>query len=502
MKKTKTSSYVLTLKLNTDASDDAFLNKRFFLSCKIYNRLVSHVRKQLSKMLSDYRYRQLLDQWHKTRNSHDAEKKHQHSVIGKQLGRIRLEYGLSEYQLHEYVKTQQHIYASYLGSQSCQRIASVVSRSVEAYLYKNGKRIHFRKSADYHILYGAKTNATYMVFNERLKVVRIGKKYEIPVKIDYNDLYVCYALQGKIKYCQIVRRVFANGYHYYLQLVMEGIPPKKHIISDGRVGIDIGTSSVAASSEHEVKLDVLGRNLPDYSVKIRRLQRAMDRSKRMMNPNKYNEDGTIKRSNHDKWVLSKSYKKLRNQKYMLERKQATALKQSHEILANDIIAMGNDIYIETMNFKALQKRKKETTRSKTGKFHRKGRFGRSIKSHAPSMLISIINRKLSYQGLEIHNVNTQTFRASQYNHITDEYIKKKLGNRSTLIGNIKIQRDLYSAFLLMNSTSDLLQTDRNRCMETFDQFVTLHNRYMEYLTEQYINGIRFPTCMGIVDFVA
>lgn len=74
MKKTKTSSYVLTLKLNTDASDDAFLNKRFFLSCKIYNRLVSHVRKQLSKMLSDYRYRQLLDQWHKTRNSHDAEK--------------------------------------------------------------------------------------------------------------------------------------------------------------------------------------------------------------------------------------------------------------------------------------------------------------------------------------------------------------------------------------------------------------------------------------------
>ena len=502
MARAKSPSYVLTLKLNTDASDEAFLNKRFFLSCKIHNRLVSHVRKQLSKMLSDYRYRQLLEQWHKTGNSYNAKTKHRHSVIGKQLSQIRLEYGLSEYQLHEYVKLQQHRYTSCLGSQSCQRIASSVWRSVEACLYKNGKYIRFHKNIDYHILYGAKTNATYMVFHEQSKTVRIGKNYEIPVEIDYNDLYVCHALQDKIKYCQIIRKVFSNGYHYYLQLVMEGIPPRKHVVSDGRVGIDIGTSTVAVSSEHEVKLDVLERNMPDYSAKIRRLQRAMDRSKRMMNPNKYNEDGTVKRGSHDKWVFSKSYKKLRNRKHMLERKQAAALKQSHEIMANDIIAMGNDIYVETMNFKALQKRKKETTRSKTGKYYRKGRFGRSIKSHAPAMLISIINRKLSYQGLEVHKVNTKTFRASQYNHVTDEYVKKKLGNRSTLIGKIKIQRDLYSAFLLMNSTSDLLQTDRNRCMETFNRFVTLHNRYMENLVTQYRNGLKFPACMGIADFAA
>ena len=288
MKKTKTSSYVLTLKLNTDASDEAFLNKRFFLSCKIHNRLVSHVRKQLSKMLSDYRYRELLKQWHETRNGHNADTKHQHAAIGKQLSQIRLEYGLSEYQLHEYIKIQQHIYASYLGSQSCQRIASAVWRSVEAYLYRNGKYIRFHKSTDHHILYGSKTNTTYMVFNEQLKTVRIGRNYEIPVDIDYNDLYVCHALQDKIKYCQIIRKIFSNGYHYYLQLIMEGIPPRKHAVSDGRVGIDIGTSTVAVSSEHEVKLDALGQDVPDYSAKIHRLQRAMDRSKRMTNHDKYN----------------------------------------------------------------------------------------------------------------------------------------------------------------------------------------------------------------------
>ena len=50
MSKSTTSSYVLTLKLNTDASDKAFLNKRFFLSCIVYNRLVSHVKVQLAKL--------------------------------------------------------------------------------------------------------------------------------------------------------------------------------------------------------------------------------------------------------------------------------------------------------------------------------------------------------------------------------------------------------------------------------------------------------------------
>ena len=497
-----TSSYVLTLKLNTDASDEAFLNRRFFLSCRVYNVLVSHVRKQLRNMQSDNEYRQLLNQWHETKNGKTAELKHRHAVTGKQLSQIRLAYGLSEYQLHDYMKIQQHRYASCLGSQSCQRIASAVWKSVEAYLFKNGKRISFHKNRDYHILYGAKTNASYMVFDVQSETIRIGKDYRIPVKIDYRDLYVCYALQDRIKYCQIIRKLFANGYHYYIQLVMEGIPPKKHVISDGRVGIDIGSSSVAVSAGHEVKLSALGQYVPDYSAKIRRLQRAMDRSKRRMNPDKYNEDGTVKRGNHGKWVFSKSYKKLHNQKNSLERKQAAALKQSHEIMANDILAMGNEVYVEDMNFRALQKRKKETTRSKTGKFHCKKRFGRSINSHAPAMLISIIDRKLSCQGFCIHKVNTQSFRASQYNHVTDEYVKKKLGNRSCLVNGRRIQRDLYSAFLLMNSSTDLSRTDRNRCMETFENFAVLHDRYMESLVRQYRTGTRFPSCMGIMDFVA
>lgn len=501
MKKSNSSSYVLTLKLNTDASDEAFLHKRFYLSCKIHNRLVCHARKQLARMASDYRYRELMKLWHDTKNCKTADEKRRHSDISMRLKEIRLEYGLSEYQLHDYVKLQQHRHRHYLGSQSCQRIASAVWKSVEQYLFGKGKHVHYQKFADCGILYGAKTNATYMVYDKQNNSVRIGK-YIIPASIDRDDLYACCALQDKIRYCQIVRKPFPNGYHYYVQLVMEGIPPMKHAVSDGRIGIDIGTSTIAVSAKKDVLFDRLGKDVPDYASEIKRIQRAMERSKRSTNPDRFNPDGTVKKGVRGRWVFSGSYKKLCMKKKSLERKQAAALRQSHETLANDIVAMGNEIYVEDMNFKTLQKRKAETTKSKNGRFHKKSRFGGSLKLHAPAMLLSIINRKLSYQGYKLHKVSTKTFRASQYNHVTDAYVKKKLHTRSDEIGGHRIQRDLYSAFLLMNSKPDLSGTDRNRCFETFNDFIRNHDRCMDTLVKQYRNGQHFPSCMGIRYFAA
>jgi len=41
-------------------------------------------------------------------------------------------------------------------------------------------------------------------------------------------------------------------------------------------------------------------------------------------------------------------------------------------------------------------------------------------------------------------------KTSQYNHIEDKYIKKDLSERWNDFGEFKIQRDLYSSFLIMN----------------------------------------------------
>jgi phosphoribosylformylglycinamidine (FGAM) synthase PurS component len=119
----------------------------------------------------------------------------------------------------------------------------------------------------------------------------------------------------------------------------------------------------------------------------------MDRSRRINNPYNYNENGTIKKQGNKKvkWVKSKKYISLQNQLKELSRKQADVRKYQHECLANEIISLGNKIYVEKMNYKGLQQRAKETTiNEKTGRINKKKRFGKSLANKAPAMLLEII----------------------------------------------------------------------------------------------------------------
>ncbi|MEA1975261.1 MAG: hypothetical protein U9N10_06830 [Bacillota bacterium] len=130
-----------------------------------------------------------------------------------------------------------------------------------------------------------------------------------------------------------------------------------------------------------------------------------------------------------------------------------------------------------MNFKGLQRRSKKTTiNKKTGKINKKKRFGKSLANKALAKLIEIINRKLTYQEKEMHKINTWTVKASQYNHIDDTYKKKKLNERWNILNDKKIQRDLYSAFLIMNVTEDLKLIDRDLCNKHYEKFLENHNK--------------------------
>ena len=109
------------------------------------------------------------------------------------------------------------------------------------------------------------------------------------------------------------------------------------------------------------------------------------------------------------------------------------------------------------------------------------------------MLITIIKQKLESNGGTLFKVDTKEFKASQYNHITNTYEKKKLYERENIINNIWIQRDLYSAFLLMNSKDNLKSTDREKCIKNFDNFVKLHN---ECIANIKLNNIKHPKSFG------
>lgn len=258
----------------------------------------------------------------------------------------------------------------------------------------------------------------------------------------------------------------------------------KHSIGEGDVGIDIGTSTIAYSSATDVKILELADRVQYIEDEKRRLLRKMDRSRRTTNPDNYNEDGTIKKQGNRKMVWNKSnhYLKYQDELKELYRKQSDVRKYQHECLANEIISLGDNIYVEKMNFAGLSKRSTKIEKNDNGRFKKKKRFGKSIGNRAPSMLLNIIDRKLSYYGKHLIKIDTFSAKASQFNHFDGTYNKKKLSQRWNDFNGIRVQRDLYSAFLIMNVADDLKSFDINKCNERFESFYQLHNLEVERLS--------------------
>lgn len=98
------------------------------------------------------------------------------------------------------------------------------------------------------------------------------------------------------------------------------------------------------------------------------------------------------------------------------------------------------------------------------------------------MLLEIIDRKLSYYGKNLTKIDTWNAKASQFNHFNSTYNKKKLSQRWNDFNGIMVQRDLYSAFLIMNVAEDLKSFDINKCNGRFENFYQLHNLEVERLS--------------------
>ena len=108
------------------------------------------------------------------------------------------------------------------------------------------------------------------------------------------------------------------------------------------------------------------------------------------------------------------------------------------------------------------------------------------------MLLTIINRKLGYFGEKLIEIDTFSAKASQFNHMTGEYHKKSLSQRWNDLNDVKIQRDLYSAFLIMNISDDLKSFDIKKCNDRFDNFKKLHD-----IEIQRLSSIDTLSSMGI-----
>ena len=148
-------------------------------------------------------------------------------------------------------------------------------------------------------------------------------------------------------------------YRVYLHLTVEGkAKPKydkhgnpRHKYGKGMIGADIGTQTVAYTSDTEVGLKNLserGNGIQTSERKERLLYRAMDRSRRSTNSQNYNTDGTVKKG-YKTWKYSNHYKKLKAKHSELCRINAVNRQLAINEDANHLRSLGDTFVTEPKN---------------------------------------------------------------------------------------------------------------------------------------------------------
>ncbi|MCD7950191.1 MAG: hypothetical protein LUG12_08030 [Erysipelotrichaceae bacterium] len=517
--------HTLRLKLKVNSEIKYNLEKRFNCVNRCHNVLVRRSIQLLHKMDISKRYL-FMKKAYFFFNSQDklcASKDYFLPKVINEMNKYREEIGLTEYALQDYIKKFQHDNAHLISSHQAQVEASRVFKGVEAVLFGDGKKLHYKKRSEQHTI-GCKNNRNGVKYDKETHSITLTspkKKSRMTIQCKIpkgkKDLeYFNESIDHRIKYCYLERKMFNNGWHYYVIIYLDGEAPKKlkNVNTHATVGIDPGVSTVAAVTDYDVMLEELAPKVIEYDRKIEKIIKHMDRSRRANNPNKYNADGTFKKGNKDKWHNSKSYNKSWRKLRCMYRKKSEYIKQSHEIIANKIIMNGTNIIAEEMNFSALSKRGKKTERreeaeeivQKDGtvkmvhKYKKKRRFGSSINKRAPSLFLTILENKSKQYGGTYRTVNTQAYKASQYDHIEGKYIKVSLSQREKHIGEVTVQRDLYSAYLIANADFSAVddkgrsvKPDRDKCIERFDEFVEMHDKCINIMKEK---GITMKQCFG------
>lgn len=175
----------------------------------------------------------------------------------------------------------------------------------------------------------------------------------------------------------------------------------------------------------------------------------------------------------------------------LERKQAAVRKYQHYILANNLLALGNEFYIEDKNIKQMQM-KKPLEQKDDGSYKSRSNYGRGIMEKAPSMFLTILKQKAEQSGGEVIVVDKNSVKASQYSHIMDDFYKKEVEERYDEVSGC--QKNLYTAFLLMN-IEDRKYISKEMCDQHFPEFKEKHDKTIESLKQT--KNKKFPKSMGI-----
>lgn len=471
MKQSKTDTFVHELPLQLTPHDLAKMDVRLEMTRQLYNACLREALRRMDLMRESKGYQAARKLPKTVSNKPNPERR-------SAFKDCREKYDVSAYSLHAFAASTRKACAikDHLDVNTCQTIATRAFKAVTDYCVGRHGRPRFKRTGWLSSIEG-KTNKQGIIWRDGL--VKWSGLSLHPL-FDQKDKYGigAHALASQIKYLRLVKRSFKGEARWFVQLVLTGQPlaKEKNKATTNTVGLDIGPSTIAVVGDNEALLQQFCSGVVNPRKEIRRVDRAIDRSRRACNPDNYNADGTAKKGRRA-WVKSTRYKKLQIRKADLLRAMAATRKKEHGELTNAIIRLGSDIRTERLSYKSFQKN-----------------FGRSVRDRAPGMFVSLLRRKAGNAGGGVVDISTRMTRLSQ-TCLCGSIEKKPLKQRHHICAcGVTAQRDLFSAFLASHCTTETL--DMRRANEAWPAAEPLLRRAMSRLT-QTANGRMYPSSFGL-----
>ena len=478
----QTPSYVVSVKLHLPKQIENRLEKSFHISNSVYNEGISLGLKRFEAMKRNLYYQELLEARRLVKAGIDKLKKvkkktkgldQQVKLYDKALFELRKAYSLTEFDLSAYLCQQRRKEGSpykQLAASEIQVIAKQIMKTLEKVLFYQIKpyKVQFRSKFDLDVSFCNRVNteATRLILSNkkgiayRLYIHKKSTIVDIPVKAFNNYQQMSLLRSERIKYVQIIRKTIRGKKVYILQIVCQGFPPSKVTKGIGVVGIDPGVSTVAFASQKEVALvDLVPKDITQKEKLLKRLDQAIECSRRVNNPKCYNENGTIKKGTRFKRP-SKRQMLLRIRRRKIYRSLSEERRKLQGQLVNRLVSQASSIKIEELNVKGLQKRSRDIRiNPRTNRPFSKKRFGKAIFRAAPSAFRVALETRASQLDIDFEVISPKNVKPSQYNHITQTFEKKSLSTRIYDLSDEyrDVQRDLYSAFLIGHIKNDHYQ---------------------------------------------
>lgn len=473
--------FTASLKLKLEPFQIVRLNKDYAVCNKLYNRLIYFVQKQVAELMKTKKYRYF------TKVALSTKEEKEKKAAYKEIRGLIVQYGLRKWDLDKVIKSyNKKFFQGKIKSDVLEKMVEGISVSVEKAIFQ-GTEIHFRRWDDSNSMSSKRGNRT-IIFDPKTLTVKYDGMVLAVKPIRELDFYLHEAITFPITYAKLVRKPKKNGWSYYVQLLFKENSPKRLKKGTSVTGLDQGTTTLALANQEEVDFIELAPHAARFNKQIVSLQRKISRSLYYNNLDKM-VDGRYPKGT--KLLKTKRCRRLQHQLKALYAKKSRVVKQEHNRLANHILSMSAVIVKEKMNWRALAKQSQKPT-ERSGKvrvvknksiplFKRKKRYGKSLNNASPGYLDATIQAKAALLDVPVIEVDMLQYRASQYRHDSDTYVKPKLSERVKEIDGQLVQRDLYSAFLLACYQTEK-QIDRAKCIETFPRFIQLQTQLLNEKT--------------------